>query len=109
MQSQPERRESIVAPQALFTMNAPFVIDQAIAITETPRFGACETDDDRTAMLVEVILQRTPAAAEVARIARFVEVQRQFFETPRPSAPLNSPWPLVAQSLMMGNEFQYVD
>lgn len=114
MQSQPAREESIVAPQALFTMNSPFVIDQAVAITELEAFQACQSDEERASFLVTRILQRPAAEPEVARIAKFVEQQSRFYtaaevENIKKKSKVTSPWPLVAQSLMMCNEFQYTD
>ena len=110
MQSQPRRDEAIVAPQALFTMNSPFVIDQAMAVTTTRRFAACETDAERTAALFQAILQREAQPQEVVGVERFV-VRQQRIEARAQASPrgVTSPWPLVAQSLFMSNEFQYVD
>ncbi len=109
MQSQPAREESIVAPQALFTMNSPFVIDQAVAVAQSPRFAACQTDEQRVEVLFSQILQRPAAAPEVTRIARFVQQQQRFFPPAAENAKMVSPWPLVAQSIMMCSEFQYLD
>jgi hypothetical protein len=109
MQSQPKRGETIVAPQALFTMNSPFVIDQAVAITEQEAFLACATDEDRVRVLFQTVYQREPAPPEVTRIVKVVEQQAKFFEQPAKGSRFTSPWPLVAQSLLMSNEFQYVD
>lgn len=109
MQSQPGRGESIVAPQALFAMNSPFVVDQATAVTESKRFTACKTDEARVAVLFDVIHQRDPAPQETRRIVRFLELlkaRRARFKVQR---KISKPWPLVAQALMMSNEFQYVD
>ena len=108
VQSQPKRGESIVAPQTLFTMNAPFVIDQTVAITETSEFQECTTDEQRVDALFELILQRIPAAQETERVLKFVELQGRF-TTPNDLKRRASKWPLVAQSLMMSNEFQYID
>lgn len=108
VQSQPKRGESIVAPQALFTMNSPFVIDQTVAITETSEFGEASTDDERVAALFELIFQRSPADLEIERVLKFVELQSRF-TTPKDLKRRASKWPLVAQSLMMSNEFQYID
>ncbi len=109
MQSQPRRDESIVAPQALFTMNAPFVIDQAVALTETERFRSCQTNADRVAALFAAVYQRVPAPQEITRISQFVAQQQRFFGGTNKKSRFQSPWPLVAQSLLMSNEFQYVD
>tara|TARA_R110002072_G_scaffold303140_1_gene495622 strand:+ start:118851 stop:121196 length:2346 start_codon:yes stop_codon:yes gene_type:complete len=108
LQSQSKRGESIVAPQTLFTMNAPFVIDQTVAITETSEFRECTTDEERVAALFELIFQRIPAPLETERVLKFVELQSRF-TTPNDLKRRASTWPLVAQSLMMSNEFQYVD
>ncbi|MHC4876469.1 MAG: PSD1 and planctomycete cytochrome C domain-containing protein [Planctomycetota bacterium] len=108
MQSQPARNESIVAAQALFTMNAPFVIDQSIAVTERDDFTAAETDADRLQVLCSAILQRQATAAELERVGRFIELQVRF-NTPVDRKRRASTWPLIAQSLMMSNEFQYID
>lgn len=107
-QSQPARGESIVAPQALFTMNSPFVIDQTIALTKTQRFSECTTDEQRIAVLFQSILQRSPASSETERVLQFVKLQSRF-NTPQDKARRASTWPLAAQSLMMSNEFQYID
>jgi hypothetical protein len=111
MQSQPARGESIVAPQALFAMNSPFVIDQAAAITQSKAFLTAKTDAHRVTVLFDRVYQRTPDKLEVRRITNFVKSQSQFFRTIKSGKKptLKSAWPLVAQSLLMSNEFQYLD
>ncbi len=106
MQTQPGRGESIVAPQALFTMNSPLVIDQAAAIAASATLAACETDRQRIVAMFQLVFQREPAENEVERVLKFIELQKRF----KPSTKfIDSPWPLIAQSLLMSNEFQYVD
>ena len=109
MQTQSERAGSIVAPQALFTMNSPFVIDQSVAILERSEFLAAATDEDRVRVLFELILQREPHANEVTRATKFVELQQRLFATPRRNSKVTSPWPLVSQAILMSNELYYVD
>jgi len=109
MRTQPGRGESIVAPQALFAMNSRFVIEQALAVTKLQRFASCKTDAERAAVLFRIIFQRNARPAEVQRIIRFTERQRRFLARLKKPAEIESPWPLVAQALMMSNEFQYVD
>ncbi len=107
MQSQPKRGESIVAPQALFTLNAKIVVDQAAALVDADEFTSLESDDARITSIFRKVLQRDPADQEMARVKKFVAFQERF---KKPSTRfIDSPWPLVAQSLMMSNEFQYVD
>ena len=99
----------MVAPQALFTMNSPFVIDQAIDITDLSEFKTAATDEDRIGVIFETIFQRQPAAPEVTKLKRFVEQQQRFFENVRKGAKVLSPWPLMTQAMLMSNELQYVD
>jgi cytochrome c553 len=108
MQTQPGRDESIVAPQSLFILNSRIVIDQSIALTDSEEFSSSDLDDsDRVIFLYEAILQREAWNLEVERIVKFVDQQKRFF--PSPKSKMKSPWPLVAQALMMSNEFQYLD
>ncbi|MCA9144634.1 MAG: PSD1 domain-containing protein [Planctomycetaceae bacterium] len=110
MQTQPRRDESIVAPQALFTMNSPFVIDQAVAITDSVEFQKHVSDEARVRHLFTRVLQRQPDALEIMRVSRFVESQTRFYtEPPKRASRVTSPWPLAAQALLMSNEFLYID
>ena len=105
MQTQPGRGESIVAPQALFTMNSPFVIERATATTESEAFKHCLSDHERIAELYSKIYQRQPERMEIVRIERFLEHQKKFTKRKRSV----SPWAVLAQALFMSNEFQYID
>lgn len=110
LQTQPARGESIVAPQALFTLNSPFVTDQAKALTESQPFANCESDQQRVEHLFRSILGREPNVAEANRAEKFIEFQHRFTQKVGHSERfIESPWPLMAQALMMSNEFQYVD
>jgi hypothetical protein len=110
VQTQPARGESIVAFQALFTMNSPFVIDQASVIAEREAFSQIETDQARIQYLFRTILGRNPTSEESSRAFQLVEFQQRFQNPDRPSTRfIDSPWPLLAQALLMSNEFQYVD
>jgi hypothetical protein len=108
MQTQPGRDESIVATQVLFTMNSPFVIDQAESIIKSESFVNCDDDNARIADLFLRIYQRKPATPELSRIAKFIEQQSRFKNTKNPKRN-KSAWSLLAQSMMMSNEFQYID
>ena len=107
MQSAATREESIVAPQALFTMNSPFVIERSSAITQTKGFQTCSTDEARADFLFHQIFQRAPYPGERMRALRLVKQQTRFYNDREAKFP--SPWPLVAQALYMSNEFQYLD
>lgn len=106
MQSQPRRDESIVASQALFTLNSPFVVEQSIATTQLESFLRCESDAQRIEFLFRRLLQRKPALNEMDRVERLVAFQTRL----KPSKRFqNSPWPMIAQAIVMSNEFQYYD
>ena len=109
MQTAESRPESVVAPQALFTLNAPFVIDQAIKITQLSDFKAAASDEERIGVIFETIFQRQPVENEVVRMQRFLDSQKRFFEKPQRASKVKSPWPLMTQAMLMSNELQYVD
>ncbi len=91
-------------------MNSPFVIDQAKNLTSAGEFASCGSDPQRVEFLFQSILGRQPASNEAARTLKMVEFQSRLQKTEtRPSRFIESPWPLIAQALMMCNEFQYVD
>jgi hypothetical protein len=107
MQTQGSRVESIVATQALFTMNSPFVIDQAAGLIEGPGFRDHATDTERVNHLFQAVFQRSAREREAATILQFVKTQREGdSESPEKN---QAAWQLVAQALMMSNEFQYLD
>jgi len=99
-QSQESRNESIVAPQALFTMNSPFVIDQSKALIDRLEFSDSMDREQRVDAIYQAVLHRPAEEAEQVRISRFVDIEK--------GRKVN-PWPLVAQALFMSNEFLYVD
>ena len=110
MQSQPSRTESIVAPQALFLMNSPFVTDQSRSLTKSHAFKTLQSDQERIDYLFARIFQRKPAENESTRVIKFVDFQVQLDKKAKPAKRFDmDPWPMIAQSMMMSNEFQYVD
>jgi len=109
MQTQPGRDESIVAPQALFTLNSPFVIDRAQDLIQLPTFVEAESDETRVAALFRAVFQREPAPPETSRIVKLIQAQSRLEMTRKHTTRFVSTWPTVAQALLMTNEFQYVD
>ncbi|MEX2579893.1 MAG: PSD1 and planctomycete cytochrome C domain-containing protein [Verrucomicrobiales bacterium] len=100
MQTQASRTEAIVAPQALFMMNSPFVIDQAEAAVKEAGLEGRKSREEMVDALFRHIVQRPVKEAEFERISKFadLEISRNV-----------DPWPLLAQSLLMSNEFLYID
>ncbi|MEM7145645.1 MAG: PSD1 and planctomycete cytochrome C domain-containing protein [Verrucomicrobiota bacterium] len=100
IQSQGKRTEDIVAPQALFTMNSPFVIDRAKELVASLDFGDGVNRQERIDAIFERVLQRKSDEGEREKFGRFIDLQRD--------RGVHA-WPLVAQAVMMSNEFLYVD
>ncbi|MEM1441899.1 MAG: PSD1 and planctomycete cytochrome C domain-containing protein [Verrucomicrobiota bacterium] len=100
VQTQGARTENIVSPQALFLMNSPFMIEQADALVSSLGLDAANSEQEKIARLFEKALQREPNAVELERVERFAEIE---------NGRDVDPWPLIAQSLLMSNEFLYVD
>ncbi len=100
MQTQESRSESVVAPQALFLMNSPFVADQAQGVVDFLKLDSSLSREDRIQTIFQRVLQRPAVENEIVKISRFADIEE--------NRKVN-PWPLVAQSLCMSNEFLYVD
>jgi Protein of unknown function (DUF1553)/Protein of unknown function (DUF1549)/Planctomycete cytochrome C len=106
-QSAERRPRTTVPQQALFSMNAPFVIEQAKALVLRPEVAAATTSEARILALYRAVLARDPAPAEVQAAARFL--------TPDGSPPAGpgrsqlSRWEQLAQVLLMTNELLFVD
>ncbi|MDG3006637.1 PSD1 and planctomycete cytochrome C domain-containing protein [Paludisphaera mucosa] len=91
------RDQSIVAPQALFFMNDPFVADQARALAA--RLAREASDDEaRIRRLYALTLGRPPTGAEV-------DVGRALL-APEPGL---DPWERYVAVLLGSNEFLYLD
>ena len=67
-----QRFQTTVPQQALYLMNAPFVLQQAQALAARDEFKKFTTDDARIGFLYEAIYQRRPAADEVTMAKAFL-------------------------------------
>jgi Protein of unknown function (DUF1553) len=93
---------STVAPQALFLMNHPFVIDQARALGS--RLQKEAADDSERINRAYVLLYARKPTAEEARIGReFLE------QMTKAEGSTDRAWTAYAQVLFCANEFLYVD
>jgi Protein of unknown function (DUF1553) len=106
-QSAERRPRTTVPQQALFRMNAPFVVEQARALASRPDVAVAPTTYERIAALYRVVLARSPSPAELEAAVRFLN----------PADPGRaesghsqlSRWEQLAQVLLMTNEFLFVD
>jgi hypothetical protein len=95
----PQRFTTTVPQQALFLMNAPFVLEQAKALAGRVR----EMDPaTRVAELYRLAYARRPTTDEVRLAVEFVQ-------SPPPEGTKLGPWEQLAQVLLLSNEFAFVD
>ncbi len=89
------RTVSTVAPQALFLMNDPFIIEQAQALAK--RVEAVTDSRSRLVELYQLLFGRAPGEAEIAIGLKFT------------ATPDNNTWTQYCQILLCSNEFVYRD
>jgi hypothetical protein len=106
-QSAERRPRTTVPQQALFSMNAPFVIEQAKTLAARGYVAGAISAEERIAALYRAVLARSPIAAEVHAAARFLDLPCPAAGTPGSSAL--SRFEELAQVLLMTNEFIFVD
>jgi hypothetical protein len=92
------RNDSTVAPQALFLMNDPFVIEQASHLAKRAMTQPMKTDTARIDWLYHTLYSRGAEAREI-------EIARQMLRDGASEAD----WSKYCQLLLCGNEFCYVD
>jgi hypothetical protein len=104
-----KRTGSTVAPQALYLMNHPLILEAAQHLVNRP--GVCQgKPEDRVRALYRLVFGREATADEVALGCRAVEalVAEPAAGKTRDVAPLG-PWEAYAQALLLSNEFLFVD
>jgi len=101
--SNPQRYQTTVPQQALYLLNHPFVLEQARAVAK--RAHAKGDVQSTLRAMYRTVYARHPDADELRLATQFIERSAAL---PRPFNGL-SPLELVAQSLMIGNEFVFVD
>jgi hypothetical protein len=106
-QSAERRPRTTVPQQALFSMNAPFVAEQARALASRPDVAAGQATADRVAALYRAVLARSPAPGEVVAAVRFLTPAGS--PGSRPGQSQLSRWEQLAQVLLMTNELMFVD
>jgi mono/diheme cytochrome c family protein len=99
------RHTTTTPPQALFLMNAPFVVEQARALAARPDVTNLATDAQRIDRMYRLAYGRPAEADEIAVGEQFIK------EAAAEKAAPNrlSAWEQYAQVLLLGNEFAFVD
>jgi hypothetical protein len=98
-----ERRTiSTVAPQALYLLNHPWVLDQARALARRSGVAAQSDPAGRIGLLHRLVYGRPATQEEIGVGQSFIAVAPK-----GPDAEI--PWDLYAQALLLTNEFLFVD
>jgi hypothetical protein len=95
----PKRDSTTVAPQALFLMNNPYVIDCARRLVQRPEIAAEKGMAKRVERMYWLLYGRGPAAEELQLATEFIG------EAPNKAGA----WERYAQALLLANEFVFVD
>ena len=98
------RNSTTVAPQALLMMNSELVIDAAKQLA----FQICmesSSTNERIERLYDQVHGRRPTESEIVRAATFVASD---FSVGEQQNDRDKPWMLLAQSLLLSNEFVYI-
>lgn len=114
--SQAIRAQTTVPQQALFLLNAKFVIEQAEALAKRT---ADQTDaTERIKSLYRIALSRQPDAIELETATTFIntppvdssdEPNAESGEKQKPKPKPIDPWTQLSQVLLLCNEFAFVD
>lgn len=94
------RTENIVPQQSLFAMNSPFVATLVQDLVANLSLSESLTPEEKVNAVYQRIYRRDASAPEQGRIATFRALMEK-----RDTDPL----PLLAQSLLISNEFLYLD
>ncbi|WP_439620263.1 PSD1 and planctomycete cytochrome C domain-containing protein [Gemmata sp.] len=97
----PQRFQTTAPQQALFLMNSPFVAEQARNLAARPEVAAAKTPEDKAVALYRLALSRNPTKAELA-------LALEFAADDDPKAAFSA-WPQLAQTLLLCNEFVFID
>jgi hypothetical protein len=98
----PQRDATTVPPQALFLMNSNFAVDCGHKLSSRPEVVAAKDFDARINRLYRLLYSRPPTADDL----RFAG---EFFGPDQDALNSNVLWQRYAHSLLMANEFVFVD
>lgn len=100
-QHAPLRFETTVPQQALFLLNAPWVLHNAQAAARHYMVRLAPTPQDQVAALYRLVLARRPSSEELTLALDYLQQA--------PALPDFPPLAQLAQTLLISNEFAFVD
>jgi hypothetical protein len=98
----PQRYLTTVPQQALFLLNHPFVREQALAVAQLPSVTSSDTLAEGIEQLYRQLVSRPPTTEER-------ELALAFLQEWTASAKPVEAWAMLAQVLLLSNEFAFVD
>ena len=101
-QSIERRSRTMVPQQALFALNAPFMIEQVKSLCGRMEIAAATEPADKVTALYRTIFARDPQVDELAACQAFVAT------APEAGSQLSA-WEQLAQVLLASNELMYLD
>jgi hypothetical protein len=81
----PQRPKTVVPQQALYFMNSPFVLEQALNLAARPALNQAKTDWEKVESLFQLVYGRSASESEREFATRFL---REFKPSPTETAPL---------------------
>lgn len=105
-----KRHTSTVAPQALYMLNHPFVIEQSrkAALLIMERASASDSDADLVHRVYQQTLGRQPTAGELKLAAQFLIMPSDLSEEDA-SQVRHENWALLVQTLFASVDFRYIN
>ncbi len=106
--STPRRLDTTVPTQSLFLMNDPFVHEQSLGVAQRLLHV---NEDARRSLAYEIVLGRTPSADELSADQAFLTNYRELLTAAGVPAQQHdlAAWSALARTLMIRNEFLFVD
>jgi hypothetical protein len=104
-----KRNVSTVAPQALYMLNAPFVMDQARFAAERALAASAQDDGERVERAFREALGRSPTARERRTSLAAVTVSTDLARNEENGDPRVAAWERFFQALFGCLDFRYLD
>jgi hypothetical protein len=103
-----KRTVSTVAPQALYLLNDPFVLQQAERLATRAK-AASDQDGERISAIYRWVLARPPSDAEQAVAKELLAEWRRDPQAADPQTTESQAWIQWCQLLLCSNEFSFID
>jgi len=84
-----KRDVTTVPQQALFLMNSPLIVEQAVNLVKRPDFTAMTNPEDRVRLLYRLIYQRAPTDTEIRLSLKYVDIEPRL---PKSAILGDTPW-----------------